>query len=277
MPERGEVYLMTQRIRQKFPKGTILEKIVYLDNKGGSSKLDKMLIPVDHFPLTIRKTYSRGKKTIILFDNNMGLLVSYGMTASWRIFRNKPAVYQFIFLVKGKKVNYYWQAVRKFHCEYVMYDSRRKIAELARKNGYDIYKDNPTDQEIISSYPPRGTNICAFLRSNKFDGIGNYLCCVILYRLRLSPYKNTSELTNKQKIDIFYTGKKIVKEVIELGGHTVENFYLDDEKPLGEYDTTPYLPKLYRAGKSMTDKKGRKITRDIIGGRCTYWCPQLQK
>lgn len=274
MPERGEVYLMTRRLRKRLPIGTKITNIRSYDPELPYT------VPKEHFPLIITKISSRAKKTYIEFSNNYGMLISYGMTASWTTTLTDHTKYKF-YAEKhnGGQSRYYWQCVRKLHCEVIEYLKLKKLKKKLDDLGLDIYYDDLSDKDIINSYP-RGKNICGFLLDGTFAGIGNYLKSMIIYRNGISPYRNTKDLTDKEKIAIWYTAKEIVKEVIAMGGHCVEDFALDDGLPLGTYDTTPYLPKLWGpegSPKKQHDLKGNKIIKEYFGGRVTYWCPNIQK
>jgi formamidopyrimidine-DNA glycosylase len=209
------------------------------------------------------------------FDNGHGLLISYGMTGRWNMERTKHAKYEFVGKSENNgenKIHCYWECVRKFTSETVEYLLKTEIKKKFVKLGYDIYYDSPSDEEIIASYPPRGQNVCAFLLSQRWIGVGNYIKSVILYRCGVSPHRNTKNLSDAEKIALFAEAKKITREVIRMGGHTIESFYLDDGKTLGYYDTTPYLPKGPRH-----DQNGNKIKVENIGTRVTFWCPKIQK
>ena len=279
MPERGEVYLMTRRLRKRMPIGTIITKIRAYDDDLPCP------VPKEHFPLKITKISSRSKKTYMEFENGYGMLISYGMTASWKV--KPPEFVKYKFYVESatagvssmKVTRYYWQCIRKLHCETVEYMRLKKLHKKLDDLGLDIYYDEPDEKIIIANYPPRGKNVCAFLLDGTFGGIGNYLKSMIIYRTGISPHRNTKDLSDKEKVAIWNTAKDIVKEVIGMGGHCVQDFELDDDKKLGEYDTTPYLPKLWKNKNMRTprDAKGNKIVREYLGGRVTYWCPELQK
>ncbi len=270
MPERGEVYLMTKRLRKRWPIGTTITKVRSYDTHMPIN------IPDDHYPLCVSKISSRSKKSYVNFDNGYSLLISYGMTAAWKIYKSQSTKYKFYCYGEATISEYYWQCVRKLHCETVVYMKTKKLRKELDKLGWDIYYDNPSDEEIINSYSTRGKNICGFLLDGTFAGIGNYIKSCLLYRCGISPYRNTKDLTDKEKVDIWNTAKEIVNEVIDMGGHCIQDFSLDDDKQLGEYDTTPYLPRLWKESGRPRDINKNIILRENIGGRVTYWCPKVQ-
>lgn len=85
MPERGEVYLFTQRFALKFPVGTIIDRVTSL-----STSLPHLI----NTPSTIKTIASKGKKTYIIFTDGNALLISYGMTGSWTLKNTKWSNYE---------------------------------------------------------------------------------------------------------------------------------------------------------------------------------------
>src|SRR5579864_4927237 len=143
MPERHEVLTFTRDFRKRFPPGS---QITNIECHHSSYQLP---IPPSHFPLTISKVGSKGKKTFIKFTNGMAFLVSYGMTASWRLKKSADTKYTFVFS-GGEK--YYWQTVRRLHCEKIEYLTHETIQERLDELGLDIYLARPSDEEILARF-----------------------------------------------------------------------------------------------------------------------------
>jgi formamidopyrimidine-DNA glycosylase len=273
MPERGEVFLFSQRLNERFPDGSEITKIECFDPDYDLLFLTGLsAVPLElkgTFPLTVKKISSKGKKSYIIFTNGMAMLISYGMTGSWNIKKTKWSRYAF----SSSSVTVYWQSKRKLPTEKIEYMSVAELNDSLDRLGYDIYYDTPSEEEILNCYPKRGRNVCSFLLEQDagkgFAGIGNYIKSIVLYRLNISPHRNTKNLSRKEKIAIFHTAKEIVTEVINMGGHTIHDWALDDNSKLEKYDTTPY-------GIKGKDKRGNQIKIENIGGRVTYWCPATQ-
>lgn len=196
----------------------------------------------------------------------MALWISYGMSGNWSKTRLPTSKYLF---VDADNTEYYWNAHGYYRTvEYIHYITMDQLATRKTRKGYDILLDNPTDDQIVECYPKRGKNVCAFLLDGTFDGIGNYIKCMILHTTRVSPHSNTKGLTRAQKIALFREARWICNVVVAMGGHTIRDFKSDDGRQLGTYDTTPYG--------STTDSHGNSVVKEKIGGRSTYWCPAVQ-
>lgn len=268
MPERAEVAIFTIDLKAQFPKGSIIDKIESFDDSF------PVPIPKRDFPLTVKRVSSKGKKSYIVFENNMALLVSYGMTASWSDQKTKFTKFKF----KSVDSVYYWQCKRKLHCETVKYMTREDLYLQLADLGLDIYhpREEATESIILSKY--NGKNGKPFTRliytflmdQRRFCGIGNYLRCMILYRMKISPFRKVSELTKEEKIGIYTVANVIIEEIIAMGGHTVFDWQRADGRTLGHYDVTPY--------KKINDNKGNYVKMEKVGiNSHIYWCPDIQK
>lgn len=268
LPERGEIVIFTRDLKSRIPIGS---KIIDIQCHINGYELG---IARSSFPLEVKAVASKGKKTYVRFTNGMCLLVSYGMTASWRIKKTKFTRYSFHIEKEGVKEPrsvYYWQTKRGLHCETIEYLSNEEIDKRLAELGLDIYRDQPSDQEILNAYLTKAgkvqrKNVCAFLLDQRFFcGVGNYIKCMALFRCGISPYRTTDSLSKKEKLALFWASKAIVKEVVTMGGHTIEDWKPDDGRELDSYDTYPFGHK---------DSKDVKV--EMIGGRVTYWVPSKQ-
>src|SRR5690606_38252829 len=98
-------------------------------------------------------------------------------------------------------------------------------------------------------------------------GIGNYLKSEILYLSGLSPYRKMNTLTIDELEKLRICSHKIILNSYHAGGLTIKDFI----SPNGEFGN--YQPMVYDL---KYDAFGNDITKVSIGGRCTYWVPNLQ-
>jgi formamidopyrimidine-DNA glycosylase len=101
-------------------------------------------------------------------------------------------------------------------------------------------------------------------------GIGNYSWQEIIYRAKLSPKAQTSDLSKKDMQRLFSIIQKVVRHRIAQGG---KNKFVDLYGKLGE--TPPVL------GSFMLNKPcprcGTAIDKISLGGGSTYYCPNCQE
>lgn len=115
-------------------------------------------------------------------------------------------------------------------------------------------------------------NIAAFLMNQHiFPGIGNYLKSEILYQARVHPDKSCSELTKRQRKNLYLAVHNIPRQSAEMGGFTLESFKL----PTGEMGG--YKPLIYR-GRFGPRKcpQGHDIQSKVQQGRKTHYCAICQ-
>lgn len=116
------------------------------------------------------------------------------------------------------------------------------------------------------------SNIKQTLMDQKFvSGIGNIYANEILFHARVEPVHKVSELTEKQKKQIFKSIKFILKKAISMGGSS-ENTYVNLEGKKGNFMK---YARVYQ--QKVCKICGGPIKKITIGGRGTFYCPSCQK
>lgn len=256
-PEGPEVYVMTKKFEERIPCGSTLIKLDALCKRYSS-------IPAGFttsFPLVVQEITSKGKKTIVKFDKDWSLLISYGMTGQWDTDRNGSAQLEFTFRTPKKATRlYYWTSSRNLSTCTIQFLSHSQLENCVAKLGLDIILDDPDRDTILEAYGKSKKNVCAFIMDQtRFCGIGNYIKAVTLYRCRVSPHSKINELDEKTKLLIWRVAKKVAMEAVAANrgaNHNLEGF-----------DMTPY---------NMThDKHGNLVIAEDIAGRTTWWVPAM--
>lgn len=104
-------------------------------------------------------------------------------------------------------------------------------------------------------------------------GIGNIYSDEILWRARIHPFKDISQLSETELGKIYKTIKKVLTKAIELGGESISDFRrINGEK--GFFDRER---KVYRREGEKCPRCGTVIVRKKIGGRSAHFCPHCQK
>ncbi len=222
---------------------------------------------------TITKILRRGKYLLFLYNNNFTLLVHLGMTGFFRIERK----YEFrkhdhlIFNFKKKKLIF--NDVRKFG--FVKIFNAKEILNcshlknlgpepLSSKFCYEYFKNNLN----------RKTNIKNLLMNQSFvAGLGNIYCSEILFRSNIKPIRPINLIKDYEITKIVDSVKKILLNSIKLGGTTIKNFVVSDEK-IGYFKNE--LMVYGRDGMGCFKCKN-KIVKITQSGRSTFFCSQCQK
>ncbi len=96
------------------------------------------------------------------------------------------------------------------------------------------------------------------LNQGAISGIGNLLADQVLWQARLSPQRNTAELSQDDLDRLRREIRAAVRSAIRKGGAHTGNF----------------IQSRRRDGTCPRD--GTPLQRDTIGGRTTFWCPVCQ-
>ncbi len=265
-PEGPEVYVMTQKLHRRFPPGHILQSIEPIGDRYKDTIPKEFLASL---PLKITKITSKGKKTIVKFQKQWSLLISYGMSGHWQLKKNKYAQLRFTFSsVKGDESCYYWTSSRSLPTCVVQFLRHTELATEIEKLGYDIIRDDPTPEDVLGLYTGIRKNICAFMmEQDKFCGIGNYVKAAVLYRCEISPHRKVHQLDDGEKWLIWEYAKEVANEAIAAKGMGISD---ENGVVVGvAFDITPYNCK--------KDKHGNPSTAENIAGRMTWWVPKVQK
>jgi formamidopyrimidine-DNA glycosylase len=97
------------------------------------------------------------------------------------------------------------------------------------------------------------------LNQGAISGIGNLLADQILWQARISPLRNTSELSIDDLDRLRRELRAAVRSAIRKGGAHTGNFIES------------------RRRDGFCPRDGHPLERDRVGGRTTYWCPACQR
>jgi len=270
MPELPEVetvkvFLQKNVINQKTLSVKIKNKnLRFIINKDISQILSNS---------NITKISRRGKYLLFLYNNEHTLLFHLGMTGFFRIekkyeFRKHDhLIFNFI---KEKLI---FNDIRKFgfvkifNNEEILNCSHLKNLgpePLSSKFCYEYFKRNLN----------RRTNIKNLLMNQSFvAGLGNIYCSEILFRSNIKPTRPLKFIKDYEINKIVNSVKDILLNSIKLGGTTIKNFIVSDEK-IGYFKNK--LMVYGRNGMSCLKCK-KKIVKITQSGRSTFFCSQCQK
>ena len=221
----------------------------------------------------ITKISRRGKYLLFLYNNEHTLLFHLGMTGFFRIERK----YDFrkhdhlIFNFLNKKLIF--NDIRKFG--FVKIFNNKEILNcshlknlgpepLSSKFCYEYFKRNLN----------RKTNIKNLLMNQSFvAGLGNIYCSEILFRSNVKPTRPIRLIKDYEINKIVNSVKEILLNSIKLGGTTIKNFVVSDEK-IGYFKNELMV---YGRNEMSCLKCKNKIVKISQSGRSTFFCSQCQK
>ena len=270
MPELPEV----ETVKVFLQKNVINEKTVSVKIK---NKNLRFVINKDISQIlsnsNITKISRRGKYLLFLYNNEHTLLFHLGMTGFFRIERK----YEFrkhdhlIFNFIKKKLIF--NDIRKFGFVKIFNDKEifncshlKNLGPepLSSKFCYEYFKKNLN----------RNTNIKNLLMNQSFvAGLGNIYCSEILFRSNIKPTRPIKLIKDYEINKIVNSVKDILLNSIKLGGTTIKNFVVSDEK-IGYFKNKLMV---YGRNEMSCLKCKNKIIKITQSGRSTFFCSQCQK
>lgn len=104
-------------------------------------------------------------------------------------------------------------------------------------------------------------------------GIGNIYSSEALWRAKISPFKDVSELKDEELEMLYESIKKVLKIGVKLGGESFSDYRNIDGKK-GEFDIER---KVYKKEGQKCSRCGSIIKRAKINARSAFFCPNCQK
>ena len=280
MPELPEVETIRKQISKQIENKKIAEiEVRYVKIIKAPLKKFKGAV----LGARIKNVRRRGKLIIIDLSSGFSLLIHLKMTG------------QLIFAGVVPPRNLRRYDPRHIRAEFLFAGGDRLIFNDIRKFGYinsmrtkDLpeyldkkYGPEPLDKNFtlakfktILAKKPRQKKIKQFLMDQKnIAGIGNIYADEILFRAGVRPDKKTATLAYDEIKKIFQSIKKILNDAIKYRGSSISN-YVDSQGRAGKYHLR--LKAYGRAGQPCPKCK-TPITKIILSGRGTHFCPNCQK
>ncbi|HEX9664807.1 MAG TPA: bifunctional DNA-formamidopyrimidine glycosylase/DNA-(apurinic or apyrimidinic site) lyase [Patescibacteria group bacterium] len=288
MPELPEV----ETIRRGFKKYLTGKKIISVKVK--VPKLVKL--PVAQFKKLLRGSKikdvrRRAKLLIIDLSNKFSLLIHLKMTGQLVYRRpggqllagghpikdgleNLPNKYSHIVFTFNDQSNLFFNDLRKFGWMKVI--ATDQVEKYLREVGYG---PEPLDQAFTLKKFKKmlagreKSKIKALLLKQDFiAGLGNIYCDEACFYAKIHPLRTVKSLTD-QEIKKLYQGiKKVLKDSIELGGTSFDQ-YVNIDGARGGY--VPRL-KVYQRQGNPCRRCCTKIVKIKAAGRGTHFCPKCQ-
>lgn len=287
MPELPEV----ETIVRDLQKSIINQKIedVWSDNK----KVIKKPKSFEQFRKEIKgkkieKVWRRGKNIIFNLSENKALLIHQKLTGHllvgqwildngcWKSkikgpLQEKVNTYIHLLFTLNNGQMLALSDLRKF-AKAELWD-RKKLEKELSSLGPEPLKENFTFKMFQESFQGKKGKIKQVLMDQKvIAGIGNIYSDEILFKAKIHPFKNTSELNQLELKKIYSAIKGILKKAIKLQGTSISDFRNIRGRP-GSFNK---IRKVYRREGEKCKRCGIIIQRVKIGGRSAHFCPKCQ-
>ena len=216
----------------------------------------------------------RGKYLIVGFESGRSLLIHLRMTGTLRhapggALADDPYTRAVLRLDNGSDVGY--RDVRRFGT-WELFEPDELAPYLAARLGPE-----PLGPFSAARLGKRLDGRRAPLKSALLDqrtvaGLGNIYVDEALWQSRLHPLRVAGSLDADELGRLYRAVRNVLRKGIERQGSTLRDYALPD----GAYGTMQDEFRAYGRGGEPCDRCGRPLTRIVVGGRTTTFCPYCQ-
>lgn len=221
----------------------------------------------------IKKIYRRGKNIIFDLSDDYSLLIHQKMTGhllydKWDENDRYNSYIHLKFTLDNGKI-LALSDLRKF-AKVELQKTRSLLKELSSLGPEPL---EISFEEFKSLFKKRRGKIKKVLMNqNIIVGIGNIYADEILWETKIHPFKDVSEITEKEFKKIYTATRIILKKALKLGGTSISD-YRDIYGRKGSFGD---IRKAYRREGEKCFRCGATIKRKKIGARSTCFCPECQ-
>jgi formamidopyrimidine-DNA glycosylase len=231
---------------------------------------------------TILAAGRRGKYLLCPLDTGDTLMMHLRMTGKLLLVpTGAPALAHthVVLTLSGEPPEELWFVDPRTFGEVVVFDPGHvdvELPELARL-GIDPLADGLSPEALRSLLATRRTRLKALLLDqHTIAGIGNIYADEILHAARLHPDRVAGTLRRQEVVRLHAAMHDVLAAAVVAGGSTLgDSQYVDLMGNGGSYQDDH---RVYgRAGERCSTCGRGIITRAVVNGRSTYWCPFCQR
>jgi formamidopyrimidine-DNA glycosylase len=217
----------------------------------------------------------RGKYVVVRFDSRRSLLVHLRMTGSLRYAAHgtlvdDPHTRAVLILDNGSDVAY--RDVRRFGT-WELFEAGELEPYLAARLGPE-----PLCRLSAAAWHRRLAGRRAPLKSALLDqrtisGLGNIYVDEALWHSALHPLRPAGGLGTGEAVSLHRAIRRVLRTAIDRQGSTLRDY----AQPDGTYGSMQHEFRAYGRGGEPCERCGMPLTRIVVGGRTTTFCPQCQQ
>lgn len=266
MPELPEVHIMKNRLN-RYIKGSTIQRAQLSVSKSLKTH-NEDIFNMNLKGQTIINVTSYAK--YLIFElTNYWMLTHQRMEGKFSL--NDEIKYDIFSLDLDINKTLHFKDHRKFATVELYEKKKIQYKELPFFNKIGRLPWEANAKNLLESTSKKSIAIKSTLLDQKYiAGLGNIYVDEVLYAAKISPLRETKKITLKEWELILFESTRILKLSIKLGGSSIRTYSALD-KP-GKYQNE--LKVHTREGEEI---KGHKIIKIKVGGRGTYFIPELQK
>ncbi len=282
MPELPEV----ETVRRGLVKSCIGKKIIDVEVLHRRATNPRSLSPLNvAVGSTINNVSRRGKFLWFELDRPIALVAHLGMSGQFRIHDKQNEVVpahkhvrtRFTLAQDGRGARttdlrfidqrtFGWLAI----CEY-----RDGVPELVSKIARDIFDPEFDSKKIVAKFRSKRTEIKrALLDQNLMSGVGNIYADESLWRAKIHPQSQASELSARKISGLLDTVRVVMSQALVEGGTSFDSLYVNINGESGYFERSL---EVYGREHQHCSRCGGEIRRIAFAGRSSHFCPICQR
>ena len=213
------------------------------------------------------------KYVIIDLNISNSIIIHLGMSGRLKIIKINMTLKNHDHLVfKFNNIKLIYNDPRRFGFIDIAESNKINNIRYIKKLGIDALDKNLSADYLYEKFCKSEVLIKQLLLNQYIvAGIGNIYACEILYDAKISPLRKGSSIQKSQIGTILKSIRKILKKAIKYGGSSI-NDYVSPDGTLGNFQNNF---KVY--GREGNKIRGYKIKKEVLYGRSTFFCPDIQK
>jgi formamidopyrimidine-DNA glycosylase len=200
------------------------------------------------------------------------------MEGSWKLYTGKHAGIEVEFSKTSQNSSANSRKILYFHDtrhfgSFNICLNQEDIDFVLKAVGPDLLNEEISFEQynsVISMEKLKHKEICWFMMEQKFfSGVGNYILAEVLYEAKVLPTRLLETLTEKEKYDLWFYSRKILKESYQYGGVTISTYFgMNGER--GIFRVKVYSQKY--------DPYGNPVMTGVFSNnRTSHYVPAVQK
>ena len=272
MPEIAEVETVRQTLKRQILNKKIKDvKILYPKIVENNPEEFKTILKENQF-IDIKR---RGKW--LIFELKDHFLLSH-LRMEGKFFlkhRNVPIEkHEHIIFTFYDDTDLRYHDTRKFGRMEIIKKEELKTNKHIQKQGFEPGEKDLTSAYLLEKFHDKKVAIKTLLLDQSIiSGLGNIYANEVLFASKINPFKKGSQITKKEAEALVKNCQKIIERAIELGGTTIKS-YTSSLGVTGRFQQELKVHK--KEGMPCVICK-KKIKKEKINGRSTYYCPKCQQ
>lgn len=272
MPELPEVETVRRALLKRLKGKQIKEITILHNNVFEKQNIEKVKQNIKN--QTINDISRRGKWLEFILDDYY--LLSHLRMEGKYIYRklNDPVEkHEHVLFNIDNDFSLRYRDVRKFGKMYLIKKDELDSSPIS-KLGLEPWDNKLTPSHLKEKYKNKTLPVKTVLLDQEIiTGIGNIYADEILFLSKINPHRKAKDLNEKELKSIIDNTKQVLDKAIDEGGTTIRS-YTSEEGVTGNNQNNLYVH--MREGEPC-HICNKKIIKERIGGRGTYYCEKCQK